>query len=371
MRTLRFILIKEYKQIFRNPSILRMLFIAPIIQLIVLPWAANYEVKNIHIAITDMDVSPISKKISHQIEASNYFILEDYNHSYKKSLDLVEQDKIDVILEFPLGFESNYAREKKGKVFMAMNAINGAKASIGGSYLQSMLQNINKDLAIQFKPEIVLAQTPLQITSTNKYNAHLDYKLFMVPGILVLLLTMIGNNLASSNIVREKETGTIEQINVTPIKKHQFILGKLIPFWTLALVALTFGLLIAFIFYGVIPQGSYLTIYIFAMVYMLAILGFGLLISTFSRNQQQSMLVSFFIMMIFVLMSGLYTSIDSMPKWAKVIAYLNPVTYFIEVMRMVVLKGSTLYDIRFHLMKMGFFAFVINGLAVWNYRKRS
>lgn len=370
MRTLIFILEKEYKQIFRNPAVIRMLFIAPIMQLIILPWAANYEVKNIHVAITDLDLSTYTRKIAEQIRASDYFILEDYNHSYKQSLKLVEEDRVDVIMQFPAGFEKNYVRENNGKVFLAMNAINGAKANIGGAYLMAMLQSINRDFALAVDSRLAKASPVLNITATNRFNPHMNYKLFMVPGILVMLLTMIGNNLASGNIVREKELGTIEQINVTPIKKYQFILGKLLPFWTLALVALTFGLFIAFLFYGVVPKGSYMTIYLFAMVYMLAILGLGLLLATLSGNQQQAMLTSFFIMMVFVLMSGLYTSVDSMPEWAKVIARLNPITYFIEVMRMVVLKGSTLFDIRFHIVKVGIFAVLINALAIWNYRKR-
>ena len=173
------------------------------------------------------------------------------------------------------------------------------------------------------------------------------------------------------NIVKEKEAGTIEQINVTPVKKYQFILGKLIPFWVLGMVVLSLGMLIARVVYGIIPAGSILTIYIFSAVYLLAILGLGLLVSTFTSSQQQAMLISFFMMMIFVLLGGLYTSIDSMPAWAKLITKVNPVTYFVDVMRMVVLKGSSLFDIRYHLMVMGGFAVVLNSWAVWTYRKRS
>lgn len=371
MRTLLFILEKEYRQIFRNKVMLRMMFLMPVIQLILLPNAANYEVKNIHIAITDMDGSSMTRNITNRIASSKYFILESYNHSYKQSLDLVEKDKVDVILQFPLGSEKRLVKEKISKVFVALNAINGVKANVGGVYLSSMLQQINQEIRIEWMPDIVQKQNAVSVVSTNKYNPHFNYKQYMVPGILVILLTMIGSNLTSSNIVREKEIGTIEQINVTPIKKYQFILGKLIPFWTLGLVALTMGLIIAFILYRIIPVGSYLTVYLFSMVYLFAILGFGLLLSTLSNSQQQSTLTSFFIMMIFILLSGLYTSVDSMPSWAKILAYSNPVTYFIEVMRMVVLKGSSLFDIRFHVLKMLGFALFFNGLAIWSYKKRS
>jgi ABC-2 type transport system permease protein len=175
----------------------------------------------------------------------------------------------------------------------------------------------------------------------------------MVPGILAILLTMVGGYLSALNIVKEKEIGTIEQINVTPIKKHLFILGKLIPFWV----------------YGIIPEGSLGLLYGFVAVYLLAVLGFGLLVSTYTDTQQQAMFIAFFFMMIFILMSGLFTSIDSMPDWAKVIARLNPVTYMIDVMRMVILKGSEFQDIKFHLLKIAGFAILLNGWAILKYRK--
>jgi ABC-2 type transport system permease protein len=199
----------------------------------------------------------------------------------------------------------------------------------------------------------------------------MNYRFFMVPGILVILVTMVGAFLSALNIVKEKEIGTIEQINVTPIRKWQFILGKLIPFWVLGLIILTIGLIISWAAYGIVPVGNILTIYTFAAVYLLAVLGLGLLVSTLANTQQQAMLLSFFMMMIFILLGGLYTSIDSMPQWAQTFTKFNPVAYFIEVMRMVVLKGSTLYDIRNHLGIVFLFGLVLNSFAVWNYRKRS
>ena len=199
----------------------------------------------------------------------------------------------------------------------------------------------------------------------------MNYQIFMVPGILVILVTMVGAFLTALNIVKEKEIGTIEQINVTPIHKYQFIIGKLVPFWVLGLVILTIGLILARMVYGISPAGSLFTIYGFAAVYLLSVLGLGLLLSTFANTQQQAMLLSFFLMMIFILLGGLYTSIDSMPEWAQWFAKVNPVAYFIEVIRMVMLKGSSLADIRYHLLSVFLMAVVLNGLAVWNYRKRS
>ena len=193
----------------------------------------------------------------------------------------------------------------------------------------------------------------------------------MVPGILVLLLTMIGGFLAALNIVKEKEIGTIEQINVTPIKKWQFILGKLIPFWVVGMIVFTVGLIVMYLIYGIFPQGSLLTLYAFAPVYLVALLGLGLLISTFANTQLQAMFIAFFFMMIFMLMSGLFTSTDSMPNWAITISNLTPVTHFIKVVRLIVLKGAGFAQVGIELGYLAIFAVVLNGLAVWNYRKTS
>ena len=372
MRTLRFLLQKEFRQIFRDPSIIRLIFIMPVIQLLVLPWAADYEIKNIKLAVVDQDHSEYSRQLVNKISASGYFQLVDFSGSYTNSLVQVEKDAADLVLQVPPSFEKSLVKENESTLFMAMNAINGVKANLGGAYLRTIIQDYNRELRMEwiqlprFNPE-----TRIEVTSSNWFNPLMNYKYFMVPGILVILLTMVGSNLAAINIVREKEIGTIEQINVTPIKKHVFILGKLIPFWLLGLLVLSIGLLIARLAYGIIPSGSFLTIYIFAALYLLAVLGLGLLVSTYATNQQQAMLISFFLMMIFILLGGLYTSIDSMPYWAQIITRFNPVSYFIEVMRMVVLKGSGLVDIKNHILAMAGFAIVLNGWAVFNYKKRS
>jgi ABC-2 type transport system permease protein len=372
MRTLRFLLQKEFKQIFRDPAILRIIFIMPIIQLLVLPWAADYEVKNIKLAIVDHDYSDYSRKFISKVTASGYFQLDQYTTSYNKALEEVENDNADIVVEIPAHFEKDLVKESKAPLFMAVNAINGVKAVLGASYLQSIVQDFNNEIRQQWMqlPRFT-PQTTIEITSSNWFNPLMNYKLFMVPGILVLLVTMVGSFLAALNIVKEKEIGTIEQINVTPVKKYQFILGKLIPFWVLGLLILTIGLIISFVVYGITPAGSFLTIYAFAAVYLLAVLGLGLLVSTFCSTQQQAMLISFFLMMIFILLGGLYTPIESMPVWAQWITKFNPVSYFIEVMRQVILKGSSLADIAPDIGIILLFALILNSWAILNYRKRS
>lgn len=372
MRTLRFLLGKEFRQIFRNKSILAMVMVMPVVQLILLPLAANYEIKNINIVVADNDHSAYSSKLIHTITASGYFRLVDNSSSYADALKLIESDKADIILEIPSSFERNFIREGHQQLFVAVNAINGVKGNLGGAYLQTIIRSFNEDIAFEWRQPGANAQAAvISTTNSNWFNPLMNYKVFMVPGILALLVTMIGGFLSSLNIVKEKEAGTIEQINVTPIKKHHFILGKLIPFWILGMIVFSIGLIVARLVYGIIPVGSLLLLYVFIALYLLGILGFGLLISTFCETQQQAMFIMFFFQMVFILMGGLFTPIESMPDWAKAVTSFNPVAYLINVMRMVILKGSSWKDILPSIEVMAVFAVILNSWAVWSYRKKA
>jgi ABC-2 type transport system permease protein len=372
MRTVRFFLQKEFKQIFRNKAILVMVMVMPVMQLLILPLAANYEVKNVNVAVIDNDHSSYSQRLISKITASGYFKLTGYDFSFKQAFKLIETDDADLVLEIPHGFERNLVRENEQKLFVAVNAINGTKANLGAVYLTSVIKDFNGDVRLQLiQTSRFNGQPTISIASSNWFNPLLNYQVFMVPGILAILVTMVGGFLSALNIVREKEVGTIEQINVTPIKKQHFILGKLIPFWVLGNVVFTLGLVVAWLVYGIAPAGSLFLLYGFISVYLLAVLGFGLLISTFCNTQQQAMFVMFFFMMIFILMGGLFTSIDSMPDWAKIVTKFNPVSYLIEVMRMIILKGSGFKDVLKHLGIIALFAVVLNSWAIFNYKKTS
>ena len=372
MRIVYFLLEKEFKQIFRNPSILAIIIGMPLIQLLVLPLAANYEVKHIGIAVVDNDHSTYSRRLISKIGASPYFSLQDAPLSFLSAAEAVAQNRADLILEIPAGFERNLIRENGQQLFIAANAINGIKAGLGTACLNRIIEQYNEDVRAQMVPGAALGgMVQLDIAYSDWYNPLQLYHLFMVPGILAFLVTMITGFLSAMNIVKEKEDGTIEQINVTPIKKHHFILGKLLPFWMIGNVVFALGLLVSFLVYGIVPLGSILLLFVFLWVYLLAILGFGLLVSTYCDTQQQAMLIMFFFMLVFILMSGLLTAIDGMPLWAKVVAFLNPVTHIIEVARAVVLKGSGWRDVWAQFLIVGVFGIVFNVWAIWNYRKVS
>ncbi|MEP6927457.1 MAG: ABC transporter permease [Ginsengibacter sp.] len=372
MRTIKFLLQKEFRQIFRNKAIVLIIFVVPVVQLLILPLAANYEVKNINLSVVDNDRSDYSQKLISKIIASGYYRLTDFNTSFKNAFKLIEADKADLILEIPHGFEHNLIKENQQKLFVAVNAINGTKANLGGAYLNNIIRDFNSDIRMQLTEDSKFHFAPtIEITSSNWFNPLMNYRILIVPGILAVLLTMIGSFLSALNIVKEKEIGTIEQINVTPIKKHHFILGKLIPFWILGLIVFSLGLLVAWLAYGIIAVGSIILLYSFVAIYLLAVLGLGLLISTFCDTQQQAMFIAFFFMMIFILMGGLFTPIDSMPDWARAVTKLNPVSYMIDVIRMIILKGSGFKDVQYHLYAIMLFAIILNSWAVWNYKKTS
>jgi ABC-2 type transport system permease protein len=370
MRTLKFLLQKEFLQIFRDTAILRIIFMMPVMQLIVMPFAADYEIKNINLGVVDQDHSTYSRQLVEKMTASGYFRLTDYAPSVATAWKAIETDKSDLMLVIPQGFERNLVRDNAATLQLNVNAVNGVKGGLGGGYAATIIRNFNEDIRVGWL-KMPASTLPIDVQTSFWYNPTMNYKLYMVPGILAILVTMIGGFLSALNIVREKEIGTIEQLNVTPIAKWQFLLGKLIPFWLIGLVVLGIGFGVARLLFGIVPMGSFALIFAFAAVYLLAFLGFGLLLSTFVDSQQQAMFLAFFFMMIFILLGGLFTNIDAMPKWAIFATKFNPAAYFIEVIRMVVLKGSVFSDVKMQFLAMAGFAIFFNSFAILNYSKQN
>lgn len=369
MRTILIILQKEFIQISRNKMILPLLFVMPFIQLILLGYAADFEVKNLNLHVIDNDQSDYSRGLISKFSASRYFNIVNSSFSHKDGIKDLKKGDADLILEIPQDFELSLVNREKSPVHLDIDAVNGVKAGLAGAYASMIIREYNVDLITRTTGKTVMSS--IGITWSNWFNPDMKYSTFMVPGIMVLLVTLVGTFLSAIIIVREKEIGTIEQLNVTPIKKYQFILGKLLPFLIIALLELSLGLLVAKIVFGIHFQGSLLLVYLFALVFLPVVLGIGLFISTVSYTQQQAMFISWFFLMIFILMSGLFTPIESMPIWAQKITWFNPIKYFIEFMRMVLLKGSTFKDVSLHFLIMIIYGVIINSLAIWSYRKRS
>ncbi|KAA6302918.1 MAG: Inner membrane transport permease YbhR [Candidatus Ordinivivax streblomastigis] len=367
---LNYLIQKEFKQIFRNSFIPKILVALPLMVILVFPWAANQEITNIKVDVVDRDHSASSRRLTEKIAASSYFQLTTLSKRYETALEQIADGKADIILEIQPGFEKALMVTGAAEVRISSNAVNIMKGGLGSGYMSQIVQDFASELRSEYLPAAGKSALPvIQIVSQNRFNPFSDYKVFMIPALLVMLLTIICGFLPTLNIVSEKEIGTIEQINVTPVSKIAFILSKLIPNWIMGLVIMTIYLLLAYFVYGLSPAGNILTVYFFALIYIFVVSGLGLVISNYSSTVQQAMFMMFFFMIIMIMLSGLFTPIASMPYWAQHLTLFNPLRYFIEIMRMVYLKGSSVFQLGNQFAALMVFALLLNGLAVVSYHK--
>ena len=369
MRTILYILQKEFIQIFRNRVMLPMIFVVPLVQLILLVYAATLEMKNIEVVVVDQDLSSYSRRMVDKFSASPFFQIKEFTFSINEAEDLLRSNDADMVLHIPMGFERELAREGSVQIQILLDAVNATTAGLANAYAVSVIRDFNSNIIAEHFGPVMGKMTNINVLHSFWYNPDLNYKIYMLPGILVILVTMIGMILTALNLVREKELGTAEQINVTPIRKYQFIIGKLVPFWIIALLELCFGLLVGKILFDLPMVGSLLLLFAFASLYLLVAMSLGLFLSTISNTQIQVMFVIFFFFVTFILMAGIFTSAESMPHWAIRINIINPIAYFIKVNRMILLKGSGFSDIAKEFYFMGVYAVLMMSLAIWRYRK--
>lgn len=376
MRTLFFLIQKEFLQIKRNRTLLPLIFVMPVMQMLLLAFAANYEVKNLKLCLVNLDFSPAAQRLIGKFEASPNFVISGNTFSHKAADAALATDAYDLVLEIPAAFERDLVREGKAAVHLTVNAINPQKAGLANAYAAAIIQDFNGEFAAELsqklpiRPDQSLPQPRINVTWSNWFNPRLDYKTFMVPGILGELASLIVCFLTALNIVRERELGTIEQLNVTPIKKWEFILGKLMPFWIISLIIMTVGLAVGKLVFDIPMEGSLWLVFAYTAAFMPCMLGLGFLISNFAETQQQAMFTAWFILIVFILMCGLFTPTDSMPEWAKWLNTLNPIQRFVSFMRLVLLKGAGFADVKDNFLFVAGYGVVVNLLAVWTYRKR-
>lgn len=371
MRTIRFLLQKEFLQIFRNKGMLPIIFLMPIIQLVVLSFAATYELREVKVHLVDFDQSSASRQLIQKFQASGYFTLQDRSFDVDDGIKKMLSNDIRLALVIPRHFERDLSSGQQTSVQMNIDAVDGSTAGLIQGYGRSIIQDFNAEI----QPEITNVKTGgrpnIEVIPASWYNPNLDYINYMVPGILVVLISMIGMFLSGMNIVREREIGTIEQLNVTPIKRYQFITGKLLPFWIIGLFELGLGLAIARFGFGIPFVGSVWLLMGIAGIFMLVVQGIGLFISTVTETQQQAMFIAWFFMVVFILMGGLFTPIESMPLWAQKLTLFNPIAHFIEIMRMVLLKGAGWVEVQYLVGLLALMASLILPAAIFQYRKFS
>ncbi len=367
MRIIKFIIQKEFLQIFRNKGMLPIIFGMPVLQLLILANAATFDIRNVRFHLIDRDQSSSSRLLVEKFVSSDYFILVDRSFSDEQGEEDLKNNNATLVLQIPKNFEKDLVTAGFSKVQFVINAENGNSAALAQSYAANIVTAYAQELQSR-----EISQDGIKSITVNYsywYNPDLNYKTYMIPGILVALVSMIGLFLSGMNIVREKEFGTIEQLNVTPIRKHEFIIGKLLPFWIIGLFELALGLVVAKLVFDIPMVGSLWLVFGTAAIYLFLVLGIGLFISTITETQQQAMFIAWFFMVIFMLMGGLFTPIESMPPWAQDTTFFNPIAHFIRIMRGILLKGAGPMDIRFQVVSLTVFAIIMLTLAVLRYRK--
>ncbi len=367
MRTLFILLKKEFIQFRRNKFMPKMVMIFPIMAMLVIPLVTTMDVKNVNVAVVNLDKSETSRRIISDMQASSYLTLSFYAEVYDDALRAVEKGNADVILQIPVDYEKQLVSGNPPVMAISANGVNAMKGQLGAQYLS---QSVTKTLkTLHAEQGIVLPEERVFIQ--NRYNPTLDYPIYMIPALMIILVIMICGFLPALNLVGEKETGTIEQINVSPVSRVTFTLSKLIPYWIIGLVVLTLAMIIAWLAYGLVPVGSVLTIYAATLLFSFVMSGLGVAIANCSSTMQQSMYVMFFFIIIFQLMSGLMTPIDSMPQWAQYITYVIPPRYFIEIMRSVYLKGTLLVELWQDFVMLAGLAAILCVIAMLTYKKQS
>lgn len=357
---LKYLIHKELIQLWRNGFLPRLVVLFPVMVMGVMPWIMTMEVRNVRVSVVDNDRSTLSNRLVHSIEANRYFVFHARRASYAEALADIERSAADVVVSIPPHYGRDVERGGRPQILLAANAANATKGAMGTAYLTQMV-------TAQAGP--AAADAGKWVSELYLYNKHLDYKVFMIPALMAMVLVMMCGFLPALNIVGEKETGTIEQINVTPVSKWSFILAKLIPYWAIALLVVTLCFLLSWAVYGITCRGNILWLYVLTALLALVMSGIGLTVSNYSDTMQQAVFVMWFCVVCFMLLSGLYTPVRSMPDWAQMLVTLNPLHYFIDAMRSVFVRGSDFGDIRTEVAALALFALVADAWAVASYRK--
>ena len=360
--TLKYLIQKEFTQIRRNAFLPRLIVAFPIMIMCVMPWVMNMEVKNIKVAVVDNDRSTLSQQLVHRIEASSYFIFKGQKSTYQAAVKEIEKSQFDIVVVIPQDYSRDLANGRQPQVLIAANAVNGTKGSIGSAYLSQIV-------TAQVNPDVAAMQS--RVSTLFLYNKHLNFKLFMIPALFAIVMMLMTGFLPALNIVGEKEAGTIEQINVTPVSKWSFILAKLIPYWIIALFVITVCLLLAWGVYGITSKGPVVLIYLLALLLALFFSSLGLIVSNYSDTMQQAIFVMWFFVVMMLLLSGLFTPTRSMPSWAYATTYVNPMSYFVDAIRTVFVRGGGLSSIWHQVLTLLGISSVMAVWAVVSYKKNS
>lgn len=366
-RILKALLRKEIALMRRNPIIPKIILIMPVMVMLVIPLVANLDVKNVDVTVVDNDHSQLSRRVISDIGHSEFLTVASVCGSHAEALQNIEKGTADVLLTIPENYEKHMVDGGNALIDIEANGVNAIKGMLGARYVS--LSVIGTLAGWQGETGIIAMRPESYVI--NRYNPTLNFRNYMIPALMVVLLIIICGFLPALNLVSEKESGTIEAMNVTPVSRLTFVLSKLIPFWVIALLVVTVGMIVGWLVYGLVPAGSIGAIYVATILFSLVMSGLGVMIANQSSTMLQSIFVMFAFIMIFQLMGGLFTPISSMPQWAQCLTYAIPPRYFIEIMRSVYLKGTTIAELWQEYVALAGFAAVLLLLASYTYKKRA
>ena len=381
MRSIWAILIKEFLQIRQDKAMIFIILVVPVIQLVILGTAMSVEIKNLPIGICDYDQTSLSRQYIAAYQSNTYLIVKEELSDIEGLRKLIENGSIKLGLVIPRGFSENITRGKISKVQTLIDGVDGNGANIANGYVNSITVNFIQKLPGDIRT--VIAKSRIMESSSDQKNPHIltDPEMLFnanteptwhyVPGIMALLVTVISMLLTAFSLVKEKEMGTFEQLMVTPINRLQFIVGKITPFFLLTFIEISISLLIIWLVYGIYVKGSLLVLLLGSGLYLLSSLAIGMFVSIIARTQQQALFIAWFMMIFIIMMSGFLFPIENMPEFLQNLARLNPLLYFIQVLRGVIVKGAVLKEMLSPILSMLILGLIAFTASFFSFRKKT
>ncbi len=374
MQRIFYLVQKEFRQIRREKAFIGIIFVMPFIQIVLLGFAITTDVKNITLSIVDHDKTPFSRRVIDSFTANESFRFIKADEATKDAVKLMDEGKVKAIIVIPPDFEKDLKERRSPRLQAIVDGVDGNSAGVVLAYTNQIVQKLQNEWQRTQKTGIVVNPNFPNLTEIEPrmlYNPALESKNNIVPGIIAVLLTMITAFLTGMSIVKEKEIGTLEQLMVTPIRNYELILGKIIPFLIVAFMLVSVGILAAGTIFDIWVKGNILLLYIMALIFSLSTLGLGIFASTISQTQQQAMFIAWFFAIFAILLSGFFIPIENMPDWVQYITYLNPLRYFMVIIREIYLKGTPFIYLYKETLAMALFGLITFGLAVLRFQKRT
>ena len=363
MRALLGLIKKEIIQVFRDPYMPRLIFAMPVIQLILFGYVVNTEVKDVDLTVYDFDRTHLSREYVAVTGSGGYFTPTEGHGSVLELSERFKDGSSEMALIIPDNFSEDLERGRAVSIGLIADGTNANRTALATGYMSQ--------IAGEFARNQFDLDPPVELRSRFLYNPEAESVYFMVPGIVATILTMLTIMLTSMAIVRERESGTLEQLLVTPIASTTLLLGKIIPFALLGLLEMGLSLGLGVLWFGVPFVGSPLLLTGLSLLFLLSTLGLGMLISTLTTTQQQAMFFAWFFSIFAMLTSGFFTPISNMPAWMQTVTLLNPMRYFVDISRGIIMKGSTLTELWPQVYPLIIFGAAVFALAWMRFTKRA